>query len=314
MGRNERSGHSFCPSASSPLSHPPWTGPGREPTLYAVQAALHAASLLDDSGSHAADARASYWNHAVGGSFSPSDLYTGERLLVACRLVVEDQGRLFPTSTLRELLNGTFEDAVTILSTLALRQLYDGVDAAAGSPSELDHEVAHLIPDPARRELALLALGKHFDDQHRRLLGEIGEEVVLEAVRGELDALGYPDLARAARRLSILSDQLGYDISAPRIRGAPRLIEVKATRVPPEVTVGIYLSRNESDTGRRFSDWSLVVCQILDANQRRGSIIGFCNAAALTDLLPADSESARWEQAEIDLPTSRLTPGWPRPA
>ncbi len=45
--------------------------------------------------------------------------------------------------------------------------------------------------------------------------------------------MGRSDLARDVRRVSLLSDQLGYDVNAPRVAGPPRLLEVKATTVEP---------------------------------------------------------------------------------
>ena len=80
-------------------------------------------------------------------------------------------------------------------------------------------------------------------------------------------------LTWAVRHLSLESDQLGYDVSAPRIGGPSRLIEVKATTVPAE-TIAVYLSRNEAETGLRYPDWSLVVCSVTDAGgAREGEIV-----------------------------------------
>ena len=85
---------------------PVWVDATGMPTPYIIDAALHAATVLDQRGSRVVDAMASYWNHAIGASFSPSDLRIGERLLVDCDLVVERDEALFPTETLYDLLYG----------------------------------------------------------------------------------------------------------------------------------------------------------------------------------------------------------------
>ena len=109
----------------------------------------------------------------------------------------------------------------------------------------------------------MIGLARRFDETLQRLVGDIGEEIVVNAARSELRAMGRPELAREVRRVSLLSDQLGYDVSAPRVSGRPRLLEVKATTaelVGPSVNA--HLSRNEADTGAALADWALVICAI----------------------------------------------------
>ena len=65
--------------------------------------------------------------------------------------------------------------------------------------------------------------------------------VILKAV---LRALGHHDLARAVRRVSLVSDQLGYDIRAPHIERPPRLLEVKATTSVANDVFSCFVSRN----------------------------------------------------------------------
>ncbi len=207
-----------------------------------------------------------------------------------------------------QLLEGSVADglAVLIQQTLALTR-----------PAELETpgtaaQLAQLVPDAARREELLLALARRFDDAQQRLIGDIGEEVVMDAARAELRAMGRPDLAREVRRVSLLSDQLGYDISAPRVAGATRLLEVKATAhcaTPSSLT--IHLSRNEANTGAAVPDWALVACVVDDIDQRRGHIVGSCTANLIADLLPIDGLVSRWDHASIEVPLERLSPGLP---
>lgn len=287
-----------------------WAGAAGLPTAHAVKAALHVAALLDRRGSLVADARESYWRRATGGLFAPPDLELGERLLVDCRLVVEREGTLYPLPELEQILDGAFDDAI---ATICARAADVAATSAAVPPDELERNLGELIPDPERREEFLRALGRRFDDARRRLLGAIGEEVVVAALRGELVSLGYPELARAVRHLSLETDQAGYDISAPRVVGRRRLVEVKATTsLGAEVVV--HLSRNEAETGLRYRDWSLVLCRITDVDRREAEIVGWCSASQLTPALPADARRGRWESAEITLSVDELIPGFPSAA
>jgi hypothetical protein len=297
-------------SVAAPTSAPAWAGPAGLPTPHVVRAALHVAALLDHRGSLVADARESYWHRATGGSFGPPDLRLGEKLLVDCGLVIERDGTLFPLPDLAAMLNGTIDDATATISARALATTLEG-----GAPSLVHADaLAELVANPDRREELLAALGRRFDDSHRRLLGEIGEELVVAALRRELEGLGYSELARAVRHLSLETDQPGYDISAPRIVGPPRLIEVKATTSNDERTHTVNLSRNEAETGARYADWSLVICRITDVDARAGGIVGWCPAIRLADLLPRDVDGGRWEGAAIDVPADTLVPGLPSPA
>lgn len=275
------------------------------PTAHVVAAAMHAAATLDRPGSAVADTRESYWHRAAGGSFAPTDLRMGEQLLLDLGLIIERSERLYPTPTLQALLEETLED---VTAAFAVRALKADLEGGAEIPDGLDA----LIPDPARREELLAALGRRFDDATRRLYGAIGEELVLAAARTELLDLGYPELARAVRHVSLETDQAGYDVSAPRTTGAPRLLEVKATgAIAPHEAVRIYLSRNEAETGNRFAFWSLVVCSVTETKARTGEIVGWCDHDLLTPRLPVDSSYGRWESASLEIPVSQLVPGIP---
>ncbi len=293
---------------------PSWALAAGLPSRHAAHAALHVAAIVDGRGSRAVDAQESYWHHATGGTFAPSDLRLGERFLLDAGLLLDMDGTFVPTVDLRELLAGTVEDAVAALCVRSL----DVRSAASDSGSQrdqLDRDLGELVPDAMRREELLLALGRHFSDTRQRAVGAIGEELVVAAARHELITLGRPDLARAVRRVSLLSDQLGYDVTAPRIAGPRRLLEVKATTIEPASdSVLIHLSRNEADIGAATGDWSLVICVMEDVEERRGRLLGWCPASAFAELLPTDSRTGRWEQAAIELPVAGLVAGLPGPA
>lgn len=291
------------------MAEKPATSPAGElPSLHVARAALHVALIVDQKGSRTADAQESYWHHATGGSFAPADLHRGERLLLDVGLLVKRDGQLTPTPLLAQLVQGSPRDAlVAIIQRLV----------ALTSPTEFEApsvaaQLVELVPDVARREELLVALALRFDDTRQRLVGEIGEELVVNAARTELRNMGRSDLAHEVRRVSLLSDQLGYDVNAPRVSGAPRLLEVKATTADTEGhALAIHLTRNEADTGTILPDWALVACHIENTDERQGHIVGWCTGQALADLLPVDSPAGRWEQAAIVLPLERLLPGLP---
>lgn len=290
------------------IETPAWADASGLPTGHAVRAAIHVAATIDERGSRVVDAYESYWHKATGGVFAPPDLERGQRLLVDCGLVEEREGTLYPRPALQQMLLGTADDAVAAIYARAVEQRAEN---AIWSPAEADVEIAALIPDPARREELLLALACRFDDAHRRLIGAIGEELVVAALRADLVALGYPDLARAVRHVSLENDMLGYDITAPRVGGTTRLVEVKATTREGDEALTFHLSRNEAETGMRYHDWTLVVCAVSDATAREGEIIGWQSAAALAPAFPVDSPGGRWESAAITVCVADLLLGLP---
>lgn len=234
----------------------------------------------------------------------------GERLLIDSGLVVERDAVLYPTPDLEQVLDGTLDEASAVI-TLRLLTSEEALDPITPQPLGTP-DLAGLVPDADRREELLLAVAQRWDDAHRRLVGEIGEELVMDDARRELDALGHQDLARRVRRVSLESDLLGYDVSAPRVGGPTRLLEVKSTTGSTTGSVTIHISRNEVDVGLRYRDWALVVCSITNVQTRSGEILGWCLAPSLERLLPSDCPESRWEVAEIRLPMALLSPGLPR--
>jgi Domain of unknown function (DUF3883) len=290
------------------MAETPARGGAGLPSIHVARAALHVAAIVDRGGSPALEAEESYWHHATGGTFAPVDLDRGQRLLLSVSLLVELKGTLTPTPQLAQLLEGSASDALAALSQRALAFTRPAELEAPGVAARL----AQLVPDAARREELLFALARRFDDTQHRVIGEIGEEIVMFAARAELRGMGHSDLARDVRRVSMLSDQLGYDITAPRVVGPARLLEVKATTSNAvHNSLTIHLSRNEADTGATFPDWALVVCVVDNVDQRLGRIIGWCPANVLGDLLPHDGVVGRWDQASVEVPVERLLPGLP---
>lgn len=283
------------------------------PTRHQVEAARHVAALLSPRGSHADEVRESYWRHATGGSLPPSDLVAGEQLLDACGLVIRQDGRLIPKPELSEILDGTPEDAAF---AIAYRLVTANRGVVVGGSSDMG--VESLFPDALERERFLVMVGQHHDEVLRRELGSIGEEVVVTTAREELNRLGRKDLAKEVRRLSLQSDQLGYDVSAPRVDGPSRLLEVKATLMDvasESDTVVCHLTRNEIRIGLQYPDqWALVVCGVIDVQSRTGAVVGWIAAVPIYEMLPVDGPRAAWEVAQVRIPRENLSPGLPRPS
>jgi hypothetical protein len=277
-------------------------------TRHVARAALHVAAILGETSTPVVVARESYWRRATGGIFSTADLILAENALVAAGFVIRDGEVLTIAPLLDGLVDVEEDDAIDLLAT-ALFGMRSPADAAERAAVEAALEG---LVDPGRREGLLLTLGRRWDDQYRREVGAVGEELVVAYARDELTALGHPELARAVRRVSLLSDQLGYDIVAPRIGGSPRLLEVKATTNSTQAAV--YLSRAETDTGERFSDWALVVCVVHDVAARTGELLGWCQGSDLQQVLPVYVRGSRWQSVAIEVDRLALQPGLPRPS
>jgi hypothetical protein len=266
------------------------------------------AAVLDENGSRVVDADESYWHRATGGIYAPPDLRLGQQLLLDLGLVEERDRVLYPRPELTTLIENADDESAAALTLWVLERRPPDRQELGDA---IENHLEELVLDPARREEMLLALGRRFDDSHRRLLGEIGEEVVLELARKELTKLGYPQLAAQVRRISLDTDQTGYDITAPRIIGSARLLEVKSGRFAESEPIEVHLSRNELDTGTRYSDWALVVCRITDVGARQGEIVGWTPGEPLSRLVPTDRAGGRWESALITLDPDELLPHLP---
>jgi len=282
------------------------------PSPHVVRAALRVGSILGERSATVRVARESYWHHATGGTFSPADLRLGEQLLIDCGVVTVQGGTLVPTDELAQLLEGTVDDAIAYICKAAFTLPVVGLHIAPGAMDGLSAVLEPMVGDEDRRRELLLEFGRIFDDAQQKLIGSIGEECVVEHDRRELRDLGHDDLARSVRRVSLFSDQLGYDVLAPRIAGRPRLLEVKTVVRRPQAEFKFFVSRNEITTGLRTSDWAIVACAVLDEETRSAEVIGWSPAEGLRDHLPTDAEHGRWTEAQLLLPLDQLFEGLTR--
>lgn len=297
--------------ATTPDQRPEWTLPSGIPPAHLVRAALRSGTLIDAFGSPVLAARTAYLLYPSDALYPPEDLRLGERLLLDCGLLLEQGEHLYPTDQLKELLAVEEAAASSILFERAVLAALSsgfafGIDGAL--PPDVLSVAEKLISDFDRREAFLLALGRKHDESLRAALGLRGEEFVADCAREELTDLGLEDLAAGVRCLSEISDQLGYDVVAPRLGGKRRL-EVKTSARQGDGLFHFYISRGEIDVGLRDEDWALVACQMQDGGAI--NLVGWCRARTLEPYLPIDGEGARWMSAELDIPTTLLEHGLP---
>ncbi|WP_420330070.1 DUF3883 domain-containing protein [Ornithinimicrobium murale] len=140
--------------------------------------------------------------------------------------------------------------------------------------------------------------------------GAAGEEFVVELCREHLSERYRPDLAAAVSRVSLRSDQLGYDVTSPDTTGHRHRIEVKTTSSASAGRVEFFLSRNEAAVGVRDPGWSLVAV----GRNRDGSLqlIGWCSSVNLVPHLPRDvSRQGRWSSVRLSISITDFRPGLP---
>lgn len=292
--------------------------PRSTPTAFQLHAAILSAKVLDASGNSTEALRSSYQSVVSGGLYRTQDLAQGESLLQRAGLVHFESGNLIPSEELLVLRELPADVGSEILLSMLLLQerplwLYAAVadeDIRWENVPEADQEVLHqLIGEAARREAFLLTVGKTIDLEYLADFGAAGEEYVVAECKQHLDRMGRPDLASDVHRVSLRSDQLGYDITSPDTAGKRHRIEVK-TMGSAFGRAEFFLSRNEARVGQNDPHWSLVVVR----RDRDGTLklLGWCSGAAIIPALPYDPHpDGRWASVRISLPLEALTLGLP---
>jgi len=289
------------------------------PTRHQLWAALRAGEVvLAHAGQPYEALNSAFTRTPTEAVFSPLDLQVGAQLLEEAAFVVLALGIVSPDPSLRLLLKMPPEEACELLADrllVARHPLWVSAATSDGGivpdliPNDAARGLEELFPDPAKREAFLITLGRRFTADDRKQVGDLAEEFVVAAARRELVESGRDDLAAKVCRVSLLSDQLGYDVTAPCERAEPRRMEVKGTRAQ-ESTVAIYLSRTEAQTALRDPDWYLVLCRV--ARDNTVSLVSWTTAARLRDRLPRDPETGgAWQSTAIYLEPAELTRGLP---
>lgn len=286
-------------------------------SLYLLQAATLAASALSASGTTQVMADNSYATVVSGGLYPLKALREGQSILERAQLVETRDGRLYPTNELmriRDMPDGIAVELilralVLVEQPLWLWGLLDEVGLHwENVPDTEQGLMKDMLRTPEEREAYLLSLARTVDTARLSELGALGEEFVVEACQGHLRDRGRADLERMVCRVSLVSDQLGYDVTATDTGGTRHRFEVKATRLAVD-RVEFFLSRNEAEYAARDLHWALVaVC--IDGTQDR--VLGWCRSNAIAAHLPVDtSDLGRWASVRISLPLTDLEPGLP---
>lgn len=291
--------------------------PSDIPTRFQLLAALSAGRLIDADGTAADVARDSYGRTPNGGRFGVRDLIAGEALLRRLELVENGNGVLHPNTRLLDLRELEEDAAAEALLAIVLAQdapLWLGVAASGDElrpeliPTAAADVLENVIPDFDQREAFLLALGRRVDTDERSRIGGLAEDHVVEAARSELAAADRSDLAEQVQRLSRISDQLGYDVTAPTLVGPTRHLEVKGTRNAGK-RLEVFVSRNEAKIGLADLHWALVVCRVGEGDVVE--IVGWCRASAFEEKLPEDRGTGRWQSVKLVIPADGLHEGLP---
>jgi hypothetical protein len=260
------------------------------------------ASVLSDKGVSLEDAEYTYQSASHAGVFAVSDLKRAEWNLRSLGLAVDREDSIQVSNDMLSLLDGTLEDAHI---ALLARQIRPSAELSVdGLPAGLSLD---------QREALLLALSRRFEETRQREIGSAAERLVELAARTELEELGEFELSRRVRRVSLLSDQLGYDIVAPSMSGRSRRFEVKGTAIPIGDTFRFHISRNEADYGKQDPLWFMIACHISDLEAGQGEIIGWCSIEGIAEFLPIDATGGKWASAEITLPRTALKARIPSP-
>ena len=296
------------------MSHKPWS-------RRLLKAASGILRLIGESGELENKLRESWVNLPLGGSVDIHDLSFALSELKRIGVIAERDGFLSGTS---EALNACQADGMDSerLLYFVILQIAMPIWVISGTGNG---DVVHdeLIPDQElsllkqlfesseSRELFLLSLGRKFDNESQAQTGLQGELFVLSLCTQELENAGRTDLIPKVVHVSLISDQLGYDIVAPNISGENRRLEVKSTRA-----IGangrFYISRNEFEVGLNDPNWFLVLVKVGEPNE----LLGWIEAPAIVGCSPTDAcdeaiGNGRWEVAKVTIPSSAIRSGLP---
>lgn len=275
--------------------------------------------VLGQHGAELPVAHESYLRLPLGGRIGVAELRSAEEALQAAGLAALRDGRIVPDGRLVQVCGMEELEACELLLALMLeleQPLWLRTAAGDGQrirsellPDGVENALATIIEDPERREAFLLARARKVDAEERQRIGELGELAVVDACRGQLTAAGAEALAVDVQRVSAISDELGYDITAPRRDRSTRRMEVKTTRAAGAIAP-VIVTRTEATVGRTDAAWMLVVVRLSDDDA--AEIVGWIGGQQIVPLLPTDQHSdARWETAMLRLPVAQLTTGLP---
>lgn len=268
---------------------------------------------------HQGDLRASYPHVPAEGVVGPADLASAERLLTvngllqltgetcsageelaAAGVLEEDEGRRLVLMLLVKRLRPLWAEVLAG---------FEGDLTNAPLPAEVDELLRREFIDPDERERFLLRLGRQFEHDRLSRTGSLGEEAVVAACKAVLRTHGLEKLTKFVRRVSVVSDQLGYDVVTPTLSGDTARLEVKTSRLATGAALRFFLSQNEALVAQEDPHWYLVLCT---ARENEADILGWCRPQRFMHLLPKNTgPDGEWVSCRLSISLAHLEPGLP---
>lgn len=286
-----------------------------------LRAALWILRILGPDGCVLSTARSSWAVLPVAGQVDIDEFEDSLRGLREGGFISMVGDRLVPTPKLYEISMSAGQDREEMLYSqilnstcpLWLRTATRNGDAECVFteliPDDVARGIESIIPDPGRREAFLLSRARRVDADAKLRLGEEAEVAACKEFAAQLASLGESSLASMVCRVSLISDELGYDITAPRLDGSSRRVEVKGVRRTGKVA-SVIVTANEMAVGRSDPDWYLLIVEVAD----EANVVGWTVAKTLAPLLPVNQHHhGRWEAARLSVPLEYLVAGLPPP-
>lgn len=264
-----------------------WLDANGQVSEYVANCATLAMSVIDLKGSLVDSVNHSYTKLSTNGVFTSSELALGGRLLIDVGLVVEENNFLYLSNMAKSLRDGEENHLKKVILISAKRLLEN---ESKFSVKDADSVFSPINNIPKLQTLNHAVLEK---------IGAAGEEFVLQTIRSIFLNINRPDLARLARRVSLISDEFGYDIEVMTPSGNGLNIEVKSSVEMPKDRVEFFMTRHESIVSRNLQNWYLVSCYLADVERPAGEIIGWIDNSILVDVWPIDSAVSYWKLSQI---------------
>ncbi len=264
-----------------------WLDSKRQVSDYVVNCAALAMSVIDSNGSPVDNVNHSYTRLSTNGIFTSNELITGGTLLIDVGLVVEENNFLHLSSLAKSLRDGEEHHLKQVIFASAQRLLENESKFFAKNLDSIFSPTSNI---PKSQTINQAVLEK---------IGAIGEEIVLQTFRSIFLTKNRPDLARLVKRVSLISDEFGYDIEVVTPSGSSLKIEVKSSVEMPKDKVEFFITRHESVVSCNSQNWYLIFCFVSDVERSAGEVIGWIDNSTLVKAWPVDSAFSGWKLAEI---------------
>ena len=254
---------------------------------YVANCATLAMSVIDSNGSLVDNVNNSYKRLSTNGIYTSNELVIGGRLLIDVGLVVEENNFLHLSSLAKSLRDGEEKHLKAVIFASAQRLIENESKFLA---KNLDSVFSPTSNIPKSQTINHAVLEK---------IGAVGEEIVLQNIRSIFLNKNRSDLARLVKRVSLISDEFGYDIEVVTPGGTSLKIEVKSSVEMPKDKVEFFITRHESVVSCTSQNWYLIFCFVSDVERSAGEVIGWVDNSTLVKAWPVDSAFSSWKLAEI---------------